>query len=260
MGQPTPIEPPTIQLLSRAVEREGSQLRLLTARDKIEACGELVAESDRIRFLTPLLHKEMFSELRWPGQDTVDEGIDIRTLELGPSELASLELLRRPDVMAHLAEWRAGQALGARARASFATSSAIAAIIVPRADPISYVRGGAAVERFWLSAEHHGLAVHPVSPVFLFAVDEEESRELVGERNLDAILAMSRKFGELFELADGERVALLMRVLHAPPPAIPSARLPLSHLLSRQRDPTTAMSSVDPQRNGANSQLTHNGK
>ena len=260
MGTPTPIESSTVNSLAKSVEREGGRLRLLTARPKIDRLAEILAESDRIRFLTPVLHREMISELRFPGADNVDEGIDIRTLELGPGEIASLELLRRPDVMSHLSEWRAGQALGGRALAGLATSSAIAAVTVPRADPISYVRGGAAVERFWLSAEQHGLAVHPVSPVFLYAVDEEEALGLVGERNLDAMVSLTHQFADLFELEDGERVALLMRVLHAPPPAVLSARLPLEHLLSRQRDDEpTYLSATNTQRNGANSQPSNNG-
>jgi molybdopterin/thiamine biosynthesis adenylyltransferase len=255
MGQPAPIEPSTVQLLSRGVEREGAQLRLLTERDRLDRVGELLAESDRIRFLTPTLHREMMAELRVPGLDTVDEGIDVRTLELGPAELASLELLRRPDVMGHLAEWRAGRALGLRSQVSVATSSAMAAVVVPRADPISYVRGGAAVERFWLTAEVHGLAVHPISPVFLFAVDTEERLGLVGERNVDALTEMANRFNELFSLADGERVALLLRVSHAAPPSVMSARLPLTHLLSRQREESPAMAAVQPWQNGASAGL-----
>ena len=250
MGQPAAIDVATLQLLGRAVEREGAQLRLLTERPKIDRLGELLAASDRIRFLTPTLHREMFSELRFPGRDAVDQGIDVRTLELGPSELASLELLARPEVMAHLADWRAGQALGLRSRAGVGTSSAIAAIVVPRADPIAYVRGGAAVERFWLTSEVQGLAVHPVSPVFLYAIDEEERLGLVGERNIDALAEMTHRFNDLFELSDGERVALLLRVLHAAPPSVLSARLPLTHLLSRHRDSTPAMATVHPRHNG----------
>ena len=213
LGEPGDVSPPTLQVLTRAVEREGAALRLLTDRGQMDRLGELLAESDRIRFLTPTLHREMMAELRVPGRDTVDEGIDVRTLELGPAELASLDLLRRPDVMAHLADWRAGHALGLRTRASVSTSAAVAAIVVPRADPISYVRGGAAVERFWLTAEVHGLAVHPVSPVFLFAVDTEERLGLVGDRNVDVLTDMTNRFSELFELADGEHVALLLRLL-----------------------------------------------
>jgi nitroreductase len=258
MGKPTPLETHTLNLLEKSVEREGGRLRVLTARDRMDKAAQLIAESDRLRFLTPVLHREMFSELKFPGVDTIDEGIDVRTLELGPGEIASLELLKRPDVMAHLAEWRAGQALGGRTLASIASSSAVVAVTVPRADPASYVRGGAAVERFWLTAQSQGLGVHPMSPVFLYAVDQEESLGLVGERNLDAMLDLTHRFNELLDLEDGERVALLMRVVHAPPPSMVSARLPLSHVLSRQVDDAPAMAAT-PLRNGANSQPHHNG-
>ncbi|HLK45283.1 MAG TPA: Rv1355c family protein, partial [Acidimicrobiales bacterium] len=251
MGTPAPIDDGVVHQLVRGVEHEGAQLRLVTGRDQIDKIGDVLGEADRIRFLTPTLHREMFGELRFPGRDTVDEGIDVRTLELGPAELASLELLRRTDVMGHLADWRAGQALGLRSKAGVASSSAMAAVVVPRADPIAYVRGGAAVERFWLTAESCGLSVHPVSPVFLFAVDEEERLGLVGERNVDALAELTRRFNELFDLADGERVALVMRVLHAPRPKVLSERLPLTHLLSRQHAQEPAMAAVQPWQNGA---------
>ncbi len=194
----------------------------------------MLAESDRIRFLLPKLHHEMVGELRFPGRDSLDEGLDVRTLELSPSELAALELLRRADVMEHLADWRAGQGLGARTRATVSSSSALAVVTVPRSDPAWYVRGGAAVERMWLTAEQHGLAVQPVSPVFLYAVDEKDFLRLGGERHVDTLFDLSQRFNELWDLDDGEHVALLLRLSHAPRPSTRSARLPLSELLSRE--------------------------
>lgn len=251
MGTAEPLEDAALLALRRAVEHEGAQLRLLTARDRMDKLGDLLGASDRLRFLTPNLHKEMVGELRFPGRDSVDEGIDVRTLELGPAERASMELVRRPDVMAHLADWRGGRMLAMGGKFRVASSSAMAAIVVPRADPISYVRGGAAVERFWLTAEQRGLAAHPVSPLFLFAVDAEERLGLVGERNIDALTDLANRFNELFELADGERVALLLRVLRASAPQVKSERLPMDYLLSRRRSEKPDTATVQPWQNGA---------
>jgi molybdopterin/thiamine biosynthesis adenylyltransferase/nitroreductase len=235
MGAPSPIDHQTVQLLARAVEREEAQLHVATVRHQIDGLAELLADSDRTRFLIPTIHREMVGELRWPGRDSLEEGLDVRTLELSGPELAALDLLRRPDVMGHLAEWQTGRVLGARTDATIRSSSALAVVTVPRADPASYVRGGAAVERFWLTAELHGLAVHPVSPVFLYARDERDLLELGGERHLDELIGQSKRFNELWDLGDDEHVALLLRVSHAPPPAFRSQRLPLTHLLSRDR-------------------------
>jgi len=233
MGTPTTINESTVQLLNRGVEREGARLHFVSDRHRIAELAELLADSDRLRFLIPHVHHEMLGELRWPDRDSIEDGMDVRTLEMDPSGFAALELLGRADVMEHLAEWRAGKALGMRTKVMVGSSSALALITVPRADPTWYVRGGAAVERFWLSCEFHGLAVQPVSPIFLFAKGEEDLLNLGGERYLDEMFHLSEKFNGLWDLNEGETMVMVMRVIHAAPPSVRSARLPLAHVLSR---------------------------
>jgi molybdopterin/thiamine biosynthesis adenylyltransferase/nitroreductase len=244
-GRPTPIDTSTILMLSRGVEREGARLRFVTERDDVERCAKLLAESDRLRFLIPHVHQEMLGELRWPGRDALDEGMDVRTLELDPAGLGTLELLRRPDVMEHLLEWRGGQALGLRTQAMVNSSSALALITVPRADPTWYVRGGAAIERFWLNAEMHGLALQPVSPLFLYATDEADLVGLGGERHLDELYELSRRFNRAWDLEEGEAMAMVMRVIHAAPPSVHSIRRPLKEVLNRDTDSVGANAHVD---------------
>lgn len=237
IGTASVIPERAVQMLSRGVEQEGARLRFVSEHELINDFAELLADCDRLRFLIPSIHRQMIGELRWPGRDSLEEGLDVRTLEMGPTEFAAVELLGRPDVMGHLGEWRAGQALGTRTRAAVRASSALAAITVPRADPTWYVRGGAAVERFWLATEKLGLAVQPVSPLFVFANGEEDLLHLGGERHLDEIFKLSERFNSLLELSDGEAVALLLRVFDAPRPNVRSIRLPLKRVLSRKRDP-----------------------
>jgi hypothetical protein len=138
--------------------------------------------------------------------------------------------------MGHLADWRAGQALGMRMKASIMTSSALAVVTVPRADPTWYVRGGAAMERFWLSCEMHGLAVQPSSPVFMYAVDESDLVKLSGERYFDEMYQLFDRFNEFWGLGDGETAVMVFRVFQSPPPSVHSIRLPLAHVLSREPD------------------------
>jgi hypothetical protein len=242
MGQPAPVPQETVQTLMRGVEREGAQLRFVTERTRIDVGANLLGASDRLRFLLPTVHQEMLSEIRWPGRDALDEGLDIRTLEMDPGGYAALDLLSRPDVMGHLADWRAGEALGMRMKASIMTSSALAIVTVPRAEPMWYVRGGAAMERFWLSCEMHGLAVQPASPVFLYAVDEADLLTLSGERYLDEMHQLFERFNDFWGIGDGETPIMVFRVFQAPPPSVHSIRLPLAHVLSR--DPSSSEPTV----------------
>ena len=237
MGSAPEVPEHAVRMLTRGVEQEGARLHFVTEPELISDFAELLADCDRMRFLLPDVHREMIGELRWPGRDALEEGLDVRTLEMGPAEFAAVELLGRSDVMGHLSEWRAGQALGARTRAAVRSSSALAAVTVPRGEPTWYVRGGSAVERFWLDTERLGLAVQPVSPLFVYANGEEDLRHLGGERHLDEMFELSERFSHLLELVDGETVALLVRVFDAPRPSVRSIRLPLQDVLTRKRDP-----------------------
>ena len=240
IGQPTHLDQSTIDELVRGVAREGALLRVVTDRQRIDQGADILAASDRLRFLLPHVHEEMLSEVKWPGRDSLEEGLDVRTLEMDASGYAAMELLARPDVMGHLADWRAGQALGMRMRASIMTSSALAIVTVPRADAMWYVRGGAAMERFWLSCERAGLAVQPASPVFLYAVDESDLVELAGERYLDEMHQLTERFSDFWGMGDGESAIMVFRIFQAPPPSVHSIRLPMEHVLSRENTEMTA--------------------
>ena len=243
MGRPTTLEPSTIELLDRVVDREGARLRLATSRDLIDDCAQLLADCDRLRFLIPSVHREMLHEIRWPGRDALEDGLDVRSLEMDAASSTILDLLGRPDVMGHLADWRGGQALGLKTKFAVSSSSALAVITVPRPDPIWYLRGGAAMERFWLTAEMRGLSIQPVVPLFMYATDDEDLVRLGGERHLDELHNLSEKFHDMWDLDEGEVAAMVVRVFHAGPPTVRSVRLPLSQVLSREfDDPSTSPS------------------
>ncbi len=235
-GQPAPIDGNVEDLLARVVAAEGANLRLISDRLRLNEGGELLGQCDRLRFLIPQVHQQMLGELKLPGRDPLDEGLDVRTLEMDPTSIAAVGLLRRPDVMAHLVDWRAGQMLGLRTQLLVGTSSALAAITIPRADPLWYVRAGAAIERFWLSAQLHGLAVQPVAPIFLYATDDGDLLSLGGERHLDHMHSLRGRFATLWDLDDGEAVTMVLRVSHAVPASTQSIRRPLSEVLAREVD------------------------
>ena len=143
-GNAAVVEPATADLLEAVTASEGARVHLVTDREKIAAISDILAHADRIRYLTPRLHADMISELRWPADRSPETGIDVRGLELDASELAALELVRRPDVMVELARWDGGEMLGDITRERVAASSAIAVIVVDGPALTDYARGGAA--------------------------------------------------------------------------------------------------------------------
>ncbi|RIQ11305.1 Rv1355c family protein [Jiangella rhizosphaerae] len=222
-NEPRPLPERTADVLRAAAAAEDAEVHLVTGRGELHELAELLGESDRLRYLTEHLHREMMRELRWPGIDALDWGIDVRTLELDASDLAKLGVARRRDVMEVLAEQDLGRALGESTRDRVDAAGGLAVVSVAGSSPADYVRGGQAVERVWIEAERLGLAVHPMSPVFIFGVDDADYEEL-SPRYADRLRGLRRDFAGIVGL--GQRyVALVMRIGYAPSVSVRSRRL-----------------------------------
>ncbi len=237
--------------LDLAAATHGARLHIVADDTRLGALADVLAESDRIRYLTPRLHSEMMSELRWPtdghrlsagGDPDLGPGLglDVRTLELDAVDLVKLQVARRADVMAQLTRWDGGRALGDNTRDRVNASSAIAVVTVDGDASVDYLRGGMAVEHVWIEAERCELAVQPISPVFLYARSAVELGELSAPYR-DELAALQAKFAELTNLSGVEAPVLVFRLSHdAPAPTARSGRLPHRRLVSDALSGATA--------------------
>jgi molybdopterin/thiamine biosynthesis adenylyltransferase len=222
-GEPTALSAESIAAMHAAAERHGARLNVVTDRSDIDAAATILAAADRTRYLTARLHAEMFSELRWPGDPDQDTGIDVRSLELDPGDYAVMGILRRPEVMAHLAEWTAGSALGDDTRDRVLASSGLAVVSVTGHELVDFVRGGSAMEAVWITAQRQGLAVQPVSPVFLYARTPEEFKELSGTF-CDELATLQSQFRALVGTEPDASQILVLRLANGAPASVKSRR------------------------------------
>ena len=199
----------TLAALQAAADGEGATLRLLTDSQQISKAAKVLAEADRIRYLTPQLHADMAAEMSWEN-DAADAGIDVRSLELTDGERAMLGILRRPEVMAELGALGGGAALGADTESRVRASSALCLIGVNGNSLADYARGGSAAEAVWITAQRLGVAVQPISPVFLYAQDDGEFAELSAPHA--AVLAgLHTEFRNFFGAPQDETAVLVIQ-------------------------------------------------
>ncbi|AHC24903.2 MULTISPECIES: Rv1355c family protein [Mycobacteriaceae] len=236
LGVPVAFSADLREALHAAALAHGGRLRLLTERDEIRECAEVLAAADRIRYLTSRLHSEMFAEIWSPGDPAPEYGIDVRTLELAPSDLAVLDVLRRSDVMDELARWDAGSALGNNTRDRVGGASAVAVITTDGHDLADYARAGAAVEAVWITAQTAGLATQPVSPAFLYAHTDHELAQLAPAYP-EQLGRLQYTLRRLTGTPPEEAQALVMKITSAPRPSLRSRRSPLLHTTSRPATP-----------------------
>ncbi|ROO85215.1 ThiF family protein [Actinocorallia herbida] len=218
------LAPEVLEALAQAARAAGGTIRAIT--DGLAEAATLLAASDRIRYLTPALHAEMFAELRGP-QDDLETGLDLRTMELAPDELATLGVVGRPDVMARVHAFGGGAALGAYTLGRIRASSALLAVCFgfdgPAPGLTDYVKAGAAVQRVWIEADRHGLAVQPVSPVFLYAATPAEIAA-AAPAFAPELASLRDRFLTLLAVPPTEAVALVLRLSHASPATARSLR------------------------------------
>jgi len=227
-----PLDSKLVGDLGAAVAQEGGRLRVIDDPVRLGEIGELLGESDRMRYLDPKLHAEMISELRWPGED-MELGLDVRTLDLDKTDLAKLAVAGRADVMGRLASWDGGRALGETTRDRVSAGSGVLVVTIEGQGPTDYLLGGMALERAWLTAERWGVGLQPVSPVFIYACDHVDFARLVGGDAAPRLRALSDQFRALVGLEARERLVLVLRLTHAPPPEARSQRLPLEAVMRR---------------------------
>lgn len=222
-GTSAPIAADVLDDLRAAVRREGANVMILDDRAEIETAARLLAAADRVRYLTPTLHREMMSELRWPGDPYPDTGIEVTTLGLDPADIEVLDILRRPEVMEKLAHWDAGTALGDDTYERVTSSSALAVVSIRGRRLTDYAVAGSAVEALWVDAQRHGVAVQPVSPVFLYAHDDHDRAEL-SPGHAEELRDLQYAFRRLTNTERDESQALVLRLSYAPRPTVRSRR------------------------------------
>ncbi len=235
LGERTPLPAAAweaLQVAARSVD--GVELHLVTDRAQIDALAEMVGQGDRLRLLDPNLSREMFDELRWTQTEAENrgDGIEVDSLDLSATDRAGLELCRKPESLALLSDWGVGAGLAKLGRKTASACSAIGLITVMPADRASYFRAGRAVQRLWLTAVAHDLALHPMSFLpYAFARLTRGSSQGFAPSTEEGIANLRLPYARLFGLDGTEGEALLFRVFPSSGPLPPSYRRSVSSVL-----------------------------
>jgi hypothetical protein len=113
--------------------------------------------------------------------------------------------------------------LGEGTRRQVAASSALAVISVPGASLTDYARGGSAAEAIWISAQQRGLAVQPMSPIFLYARGADEL-DRVSAAFADELGVLQEEFGHIVGIGPEDAVVLVLRFAVSQPASVRSLR------------------------------------
>lgn len=192
------------------------ELHSLSTQTQLNDYADIAAESDRLRHLSQNLHQEMIKELVWPGINSLETGIDVRTLGLKDKELNALPVLARRDVMEEVAKVNGGTSLGHYNRERITEAAAMVVPTIKGQENKDYFIGGKALQHFWLIADSNHLSIQPISPVFLYANTRDERQTLMKGEYLEETTALQQQFRELLKIDEEVFPVLALRVTYAP--------------------------------------------
>lgn len=213
-------------LQAEATGRSAS-LHIVEQPEALEVLAAALARAERQRLLSERLHREMFGEIRWTRRDAkrTQDGLDVATLELDPTERAGMSLLASWDTMRTLRELGGGLGLERSTRDAIGSASAVGLLTVAGTGALGYARAGRALARVWLRATEQGVAVQPMTAVLfvLARLAEGDTSDLEPE-SIAVFEATGRSLRTVFSMPSDETSVFLFRLALAPPPSARSLR------------------------------------
>jgi len=239
LAERRPLPPGALDDLATVARSRGASLLAVTGDEALARAREVLAEGDRFRFLHPRLHRELLSEVRFTDEDVrrTRDGIDLASLEMDPTQVAGMRMLRRRAFVDQMLAMDSGQGLGRTTRRAVASSSALVILRSAESGPEAFLRGGRALARVWARATELGLAFQPLSALLYLFERLADGGDGFSEDQARHLTRIRARFDAAFGLPGEGTELLLFRLAPAPaPPTARSPRYPAERVL--QLDPS----------------------
>jgi len=189
---------------------------------------------DRIRWTHPVIHRELFSSIRWTTEEAAARrtGLELDRLGAGPFAGPIMRFLQPWPRMSRLARGGLDALLADQTRALAFCAGALVLVAIGNDRVEDWIRAGEQVQRLWLIAEQQELCVQPL-PVALYLDQRYQDEGMANfEPRHRALLEDVR--GMLAGLLGERTGAMLYRVGHGWRMSHPAVRLPEERFYASQ--------------------------
>ena len=236
-GNQQKISRNVVESIKENVSRNSfATLEIVEQPDRIDKLAEVVASVERLRFLHPQGHHDLFTkEIKWPSPtgEPIVEGIDIATLELSESDKTGMMVAAKPEVITLLNNWGGGTAFEKISKGAVASSSAVGMITMPERTSESFLEGGEALQRAWITANLNGLAFQPISgTLFVFDRFTQTNGEDMSESMIKELTILKQQLHDIFPILNNRCGIFMFRLSFADEASSRSLKRPLEDILN----------------------------
>ena len=148
----------------------GVRLHVLTERQQLRRLARVVYRADRIRSERRDLHEYFSSMVRFDEAEIMKrrDGLPLKNLEAGLTGELFLRMTKPWSVMNAANSLGFGRMVALHSAQGILASGAAGLVVVDGTEPEDFLGGGRALQRVWLTLEHHGLQMQPMTAVTLF--------------------------------------------------------------------------------------------
>ncbi len=183
----------------------------------------------------PQGHHDFYTkELKWTNEQDgpVEEGMDIKTLELAESDKVGLRVAASPEVIKLLNKWGGGAAFEKISKGPIASSSAIGLITLPEYSQLNYVNGGQALQRVWTAANLSGLSLQPLTaPFFMFSILNSTNGVDMPDSMKQELTTLEQQINTIFPSLSYNKGVFMFRLSYADEATIRTGRRPVDKIL-----------------------------
>lgn len=169
--RPSSVSPFLIETLKATTSNiPGACLHVVTDKQEMKAIAGMIFAADQIRTQNKSLHLHLHRMIRYSGKaaEAERDGLPLKNLEAGFAGEWFLKSTRSWKVMHLLNTSGISKFVARHSYECIVRSSGVALLTVNHTDEASFLNGGRAVERAWLTLTHLGLAVQPMTAITLF--------------------------------------------------------------------------------------------
>lgn len=227
-----PLDPGAADALAASASPvPGARVALREDREGRRKAARVASVNDRLLFEVRGLHDFLFAQIRWSAREAeaTGDGMDIRTLGLNPLQQRLFRLLKPWPMVRALNCTGLSRMVPLQSYMLCSGSAAMGLLTAKGTSPESFINGGRALQRLWLTAASLGLSFQPMAGITFLI----QRLYLDGGRGLEGghrriVEAAERRLREVFPSTRGDAIVMLFRTGYAAPPAVGSLRRPVT--------------------------------
>ncbi|MGD9330264.1 MAG: ThiF family adenylyltransferase [Desulfobacterales bacterium] len=207
----------SIALLQSLDQFPGMELKLYHAREELRTIADLVYQADQVRVTSRSLHEHFMGMIRFTEDEALRErdGFPLKNLEAGWGGEAFLRMTRKWSTMTVLNRLGISRMVALISYRGIRQASLVGLLKCPDTRPETFIKGGRALERLWLTATRKGLAFQPMTAITLFWMRWRMNQlGALGSKQEQMLQSLWETYHRIFDVSPGspEGHVMLFRI------------------------------------------------